>query len=288
MSGFTKLFSAITSSSIWNEDDVTRLVWITMLAMADANGVVYASIGGLAHTARVNRDACEMAIQKLESPDPDSRSPEFEGRRIKKIEGGFLLLNYAKYREARSEDERRLYMREYMKEYRKTDVNNRKQKLTRVNRSKPPLAQAEAEAEAENTPKPPEGASKGKKDNLPTSEKAKRLATMFGRKLTTEWSDKEISAFKKIAKQPEEDFDLVEALYKSDYEFLRHDLQTFLNNFTGEVDKARKWKAGKLNGTSRPTSNPRVTGTANANMCQQYSGIGRIEGERPANGTTGP
>src|SRR5688572_4159788 len=119
MSGFTKLFSAITSSSIWNEDDVTRLVWITMLAMADANGVVYASVGGLAHTARVNRDACEKAIGKLESPDPDSRSPEFEGRRIKKVEGGFLLLNYAKYREARSEDERRLYMREYMKEYRK-------------------------------------------------------------------------------------------------------------------------------------------------------------------------
>lgn len=125
-----------------------------------------------------------------------------------------------------------------------------------------------------------------KKDNLPTSERAKRLAAMFGRRLTTEWSDKEIAAFKKIAKQPDEDFDLVEALYQSDYEFLRHDLQTFLNNFTGEVDKARKWKSGKLNGSHRqPTSvNPRVTGTANEGMSSQYRGVGRVAGAEQGKG----
>lgn len=151
MSGFTKLFSAITSSSIWNEDDKTRLVWITMLAMADSRGVVHASVGGLAHTARVTREECEHALSVLLSPDPDSRSPEYDGRRVEKIEGGFLLLNYAKYREARSEDERRIYMKEYMKEYRKRGVNKRKQSLAEVKRSKPQLAQAEAEAEEDNS-----------------------------------------------------------------------------------------------------------------------------------------
>lgn len=129
------------------------------------------------------------------------------------------------------------------------------------------------------------GSAEGKtKDNLPTSERSKRIAILFSRKLTTEWNDKEIAAFKKISKQPDEDFDLVEEFYKSDYEFLRHDLLTFLNNFTGEVDKARKWKAGKLNGSHRPNSpvNPRVAGTANQGMSSQYRGVGRVEGSSPS------
>lgn len=166
MSGFTKLFSAITSSSIWNEEDHTRLVWITMLAMADSRGIVHASVGGLAHTARVSREECQKAINVLLSPDADSRSPEHEGRRIEKIDGGFLLLNYAKYREARSDDERRIYMKEYMKEYRKQRVNNRKQKLTAVSRGKPPLAQAEAEAEKEEIHSSPPTSSEGGKFSL--------------------------------------------------------------------------------------------------------------------------
>ncbi len=159
MSGFTKLFSCITTSSIWGEDDKTRLVWITMLALAGADGVVRASIGGLAHSARVSREDCERAIATLEGPDPDSRSLEHEGRRVARVDGGFLLLNFGKYREARSDSERTAYMREYMKNYRassKQPVNNRKQNVNNgkpckhdVNHGKPRLAQAEAEAEAE-------------------------------------------------------------------------------------------------------------------------------------------
>lgn len=158
MSGFTKLFTSITSSSIWNEDDKTRIVWITMLAIAEADGVVRASIGGLAHVARVTREDCEKALQILQSPDPDSRSPEHEGRRIQKVDGGFFLLNYGKYREARSEDERKAYMREYMRKYRKQTVNKGKQKLTKVSHSKPPLAKAEGEKEAKAEGEGDEGA----------------------------------------------------------------------------------------------------------------------------------
>jgi len=153
MAGFTKLCSCITSSSIWNEDDKTRIVWITMLAMCEPSGLVPASVGGLAHVARVTREDCETALKILESPDTDSRSPEHEGRRIKRVDGGFLLLNYGKYREARSDDERRAYMREYMKGYRKTGVNKRKQTLDEVSQGKPQLAKEEGEAEAEEEEK---------------------------------------------------------------------------------------------------------------------------------------
>jgi len=151
MSGFTKLWAEITDSSIWNEDDKTRIVWITMLARMGPDYMVRASVGGLAHLARVSREDCEKAIEKLSSPDPDSRSTEFEGRRIELVEGGFFILNGEKHRARRNYEERKEYMKNYMKNYRK-QVNTRKQKVNTVSSGKPPLAQAEAEPLLEDSP----------------------------------------------------------------------------------------------------------------------------------------
>lgn len=100
--GFVKLYASIITSSIWLEDDATLRVWITMLTTADWEGYVGASVGGLAHVARVSREACVHALEVLEAPDPDSRSEEHEGRRIKKVEGGWMVLNIKKYRDMRS------------------------------------------------------------------------------------------------------------------------------------------------------------------------------------------
>src|SRR6266478_6168103 len=77
--GFTKLFNTIVTSTIWQEDDKTRIVWITMLAIADSDGMVSASIPGLASVSNVSVDAARAAIQKLLDPDPDSRTKDFEG-----------------------------------------------------------------------------------------------------------------------------------------------------------------------------------------------------------------
>jgi hypothetical protein len=104
---YTKLFSSIVTSTIWTEDDKTRIVWITMLALADKNGEVQASIPGLARIAGVSVSDCETAIGKFLSPDPYSRTTDDEGRRIEPIEGGWVLINHAKYREMASRDEQR-------------------------------------------------------------------------------------------------------------------------------------------------------------------------------------
>ena len=40
MNNFTKLSSAIVTSTIWQEDNPTQIVWVTMLATADACGRV--------------------------------------------------------------------------------------------------------------------------------------------------------------------------------------------------------------------------------------------------------
>jgi len=118
MKPFTKLFSSIITSSIWNENDKVRVVWITMLALSDAKGFVCASVGGLAHAARVSKEDCEVALGYLCSPDDDSRSVEFEGRRIECADGGFLILNYQKYRELGRQIDRTEYLAEKKRESR--------------------------------------------------------------------------------------------------------------------------------------------------------------------------
>ena len=118
---YTKLFSSITDSTIWSESAETRIVWITMLAMCDKNGWVYASIPGLAHRAHVNIEETEKALNKFLSPDKYSRTPDNEGRRIEVIDGGWSLLNHPKYKAIRSADERREYQRNWIAEKRKAE-----------------------------------------------------------------------------------------------------------------------------------------------------------------------
>ena len=146
MAGYSKLWSTIVTSSVWSEDDKTRIMWITMLAVTEADGHVSGSIPGMAAVARLSITDTQIAIDRLCAPDPYSRSLEFEGRRITESPGGWQILNYDKYRASRDEDERKAYMRDYMKKYRK---QNSKLCKPTVNPRKPPLAQAEAEAEAE-------------------------------------------------------------------------------------------------------------------------------------------
>lgn len=128
---YTKLFSSITDSTIWREPDHVRIVWITMLAKCDKNGMVYASIPGLSDASRVSLELCVEALKRLESPDEWSRSKDEDGRRILTVDGGWHLVNHQKYKVIKDADERKEYIRQKVKEYRTKykGVNN-------VNKSK--------------------------------------------------------------------------------------------------------------------------------------------------------
>ena len=104
---FIKLFGSILASTVWELDTETRVVWITMLAMADQYGHVPASIPGLATIARVEIGAVERAIAILSSPDKYSRNQENDGRRIGKVDGGWNILNHGHYRHLESLEDRR-------------------------------------------------------------------------------------------------------------------------------------------------------------------------------------
>ncbi len=85
--------------------------------------------------------------------------------------------------------------------------------------------------------------------NIPTTESAKRLATLMNRRSTTPWSDREIRRYKELVKskcfETFDDLDLIERYYVSqrrkDNGIHRRDLLTLLNNYTGELDRARAW-----------------------------------------------
>jgi hypothetical protein len=105
MGGYTKLFSSILESTVWLESPPIKVVWIAMLAMADRDGIVEASVPGLAKRAGVERGYCEQALAIFLAPDPDSRTPDFEGRRIEPVPGGWRLLNYEVHRQRASKEE---------------------------------------------------------------------------------------------------------------------------------------------------------------------------------------
>lgn len=154
---FTKLFSSITASTIWNEPDRTRIVWITMLAMADRDGHVAASIPGLAVLARVPVESVITAIESFLLPDQWSRTKDHDGRRIEAVDGGWNLLNYDKYRAQMNADEQREKTAARVKRWRerKGDVTPGNACNVTVTHVTPgnDIADAEAEADAEEIQK---------------------------------------------------------------------------------------------------------------------------------------
>ena len=158
MTGFTKLFAGIVDSTVWREAMHVKVVWVTMLAKADRNGVVSASLPGLADAARVSIEECEEALARLKAPDKYSRTKLYEGRRVEECDGGWLLLNHGKYRKLQIEDERRIAVREAVARHRQKKADEKVITSDDRNQGKPtvsgghqrkPIAEAEADTEAE-------------------------------------------------------------------------------------------------------------------------------------------
>jgi len=120
-----------------------------------------------------------------------------------------------------------------------------KQKTTTGVKQSPTPSSSSSFSSSDKEPPNPQGGIGRKSDNLPSSQNAIRISQLFSRRLTTKWSAKEIRAFKAIGPMDPEDLELVcrytEAeRAKGDAGKHRRDLLTFLNNFTGEIDRARE------------------------------------------------
>lgn len=107
MNNYAKLFGSMLASSVWSEPHATRIVWVTLMLMSDRDGMVEASVDGIAHFARVTIAECEAAMVVLSSPDPRSKSKAHDGRRVIQVDGGWSIVNYEFYRDKQNAEDRK-------------------------------------------------------------------------------------------------------------------------------------------------------------------------------------
>jgi hypothetical protein len=95
---YSKLFSSILDSSIWLEEPPTKVVWVTLLAAMDQDGFAhFSAMENLARRAVLSIEETAKAVRILEEPDSNSADKEFDGRRIERVPGGWMVLNCRKY-----------------------------------------------------------------------------------------------------------------------------------------------------------------------------------------------
>jgi hypothetical protein len=105
MRTFAPLWSGIVDSSIWDEPDYVVKVFLTMMALKDADQICRLNTYQLATRARKSELEVIDALRILSSPDTRRiGEQEFEGRRVQAVEEGFLLLNGVKYTKMMSEE----------------------------------------------------------------------------------------------------------------------------------------------------------------------------------------
>jgi hypothetical protein len=105
MAGYAKVFDSLLTSSLWCHEHYVIRIWIAMLARCNQQGVVEGSIPGFASLCRVTREELEHTLEVLLAPDPDSRTPDRDGRRLEVVPGGWRILNYKAYRARGQEKE---------------------------------------------------------------------------------------------------------------------------------------------------------------------------------------
>jgi hypothetical protein len=106
------------------------------IILADKEGVVDMTPTAISGRTSIPIEIIQTGIAALEEPDPDSRSPDEEGRRIVRLSDtrtwGWRIVNIAHYRKIRSQEERREYQRNYARKRRAKKVENVADGLTPV------------------------------------------------------------------------------------------------------------------------------------------------------------
>lgn len=119
---FAKVFTQILDSSL-AEDYQVRLVFEDLLKLADSKGIVDMTRESIARRTNVPLELVRRGIDQLEKPDPSSRTPDYEGRRIIRLDEhrdwGWRIVNFTKYRESATKAMLRMAESERKAEWRK-------------------------------------------------------------------------------------------------------------------------------------------------------------------------
>ncbi len=129
-----------------------RYAFVMLLAICDPTGHVIGTDVAIARRINMPLADFQRCLGTLMEPDEHSNSREEDGRRVVQSDGerGYRVVNYLTYRDMKDEEEKRTYMREYMRKRRETQRS--KADVKRCKGGLADVTQAEAEAEAEAVP----------------------------------------------------------------------------------------------------------------------------------------
>jgi hypothetical protein len=147
---YAKLFTSIYQGTLRGNSH-GLLVFTNMLAHCDKTGVCDMHPRAIAEEVGLTVEQVRAALDELEGPDPDSRSPEEGGRRIVRLDGhrpwGWTVVNYLKYRAIRDEEDRREQNRKSQEAWR--NRHQSKPASAAISQGKPISAHTEGEGEGE-------------------------------------------------------------------------------------------------------------------------------------------
>lgn len=109
---------SIVDSSLWTEPYFVRVLFVTMMALKDKDFIVRRSAFAIAQRAHMTEAEVLKGLKILSSPDKRRLEPQaWDGRRLQKVEEGWLILNGRKYREIIGAQKRREYKAGKAREY---------------------------------------------------------------------------------------------------------------------------------------------------------------------------
>ncbi|MCA9497969.1 MAG: hypothetical protein KC588_02120 [Nitrospira sp.] len=126
---FGKLYASMYEGTLATVGPWQALITFQQLIiLSDQHGLVDMTPESIARRTTVPLDIIQIGIEALEKPDPQSRTTDEEGRRIVRLSDsrpwGWRIVNYLHYRNMRTAEDRREYMRNYQREYRKQNKHS--------------------------------------------------------------------------------------------------------------------------------------------------------------------
>ena len=135
---YGKLFTQMYTGTLASKGPWEALVTFQQLIiLSDPHGVVDMTAEAISRQTTIPLEIIRTGLAALEKVDIASRTPNEEGRRITRLsdsrDWGWQITNYVMYRNIRSQEDRRAYMREY--QCKRRAVNKPVNNVSNVNQS---------------------------------------------------------------------------------------------------------------------------------------------------------
>lgn len=153
--GYAKLFDSLWSGSLYGQFNASA-VFMVLLSLADKDGQIDMTTEAIAGRTGWPIEFIQEGIRQLEAPDPRSRTPDADGRRIIRLSAhrdwGWFVTNHDKYREEERSAERREYLRVAKRKERDAA---RQQASTNVNMSTDQIRADQSRSDQKKVPTEP-------------------------------------------------------------------------------------------------------------------------------------